>query len=291
MPDAARIAANKQSSEARKLLLSLQLRKMKRVDIAHLLHVEPSHLAAISKGDVKGDELIVPLRRILGDTPSPSPSPSATSGVDVAGEVASVAPDPIAIEAPIAIEDKQSVKDRLLAFALGKNEPQVPAPKKKTVETHEQLTTVAVLLVGLIVAVTVPEQWQPVAPTAPEATAILEVPMRWLCEELDVAGQLSERSMESLTILTAIAMYGQRAFSTYRDIKHAQSARQAQSSPELSPASDIRAHQPVTPYQNGSQPTVPSGASAVSGHAGTGAIANARIYDAFDTALAVNGLP
>lgn len=245
MPDAAYVAANKATSEARKLLLKLQLAGHSTADIARAIGTESSKLRDIRKGSTRGDQWIIPLQRLMAEVKAPAPAADSTGGTPAAAapdappEADTDAPtggtlpaDLGAVEAPpMTPTEPQGLAARLKGLMLGTGNDAAPSAPVARVrvsgggksELQAQFVQQVLPVVALVVAwgseLAIKDPYKPCAPSVQEASAMLAVPIRRVARELDVRHKLTEGTMDIVLMFLAVAAYGKRAQATYKQIR------------------------------------------------------------------------
>lgn len=227
-----------QKSEAARIVEGLMQSGMQRAEIARLLGVPSFTIRDIALGKQTGAKHLQALRGMAKYTPSPVATPEqsvqntpAQSAVPVAADK----PEPHAATALVdAIEApkdertagdklKQGIKDAILGKGAG---PLIAAPTNRKAskaadpdELVQQLVPTLALLVVVMSQVATPPRYVAVDPTHQEAAAMLTPLVRIMTRQMDAAGKLTETQMDLLQCLLAMGVYGQRAWTTYRDIR------------------------------------------------------------------------
>lgn len=259
-------AANKARTEAAQIITRLQFSGMTRASIAKQLGVSADTIKDIARGKSSGDAHLMALRSLHNFNPA-KPATGAPTPGDSPAETAqlptqAITPSVDVEEAPQEPERSagQKLKDGLKDAILGKGAaPLISSKQAKGAgaangELVEQLVpTLALLLVILSTAAT-PARYAACDPTHAEAAAMLTPIVRIMTRQMDAAGKLTETQMDLLQVLMACGVYGQRAFTTYREIQkredaHAPGARNTESSSSAAPLVDARASGPVAARQ------------------------------------------
>lgn len=184
------------------------------------------------------------------DVQGPSAPHIGPSSVPVVADISAPAPDP---EEPASAMDK--VKGGLRDFLLGKNGATAvigAAENKQSSKSGgslderqarfvEQTTPILALLVVIAGDLLVSARYRPVVPTHQEADAIMRPIVRLAARQLEIAGQLSDNTIDLLASFAALAVYGDRAWHTYKAIRDSETETTHDQQPTSGPSAGVGA--------------------------------------------------
>lgn len=136
-------------------------------------------------------------------------------------------------EAAFEVEDHQEpdkprgLRDRFKAIMQGAADPQITAtapktPRKKKEQIQQEFVDSLAPLLAMLIAGgmhgMLVNPWKPVAPSRDEADSMVRPLVRILSRRLAVGGKITPDTLDLLLALLNIAIYAQRAYSTYQAI-------------------------------------------------------------------------
>ncbi|HEX6799262.1 MAG TPA: hypothetical protein VF116_16250 [Ktedonobacterales bacterium] len=243
-----------QPSEARDILNALATAGMQRAAIAQALQVRARKLADITAGKTNGATISARLRALydasrvqfgekLPALPVRSPLPSAPAPAPIAPIAPSVDPSTVPLTAAVDAADLppderttgERVRGKLRDFLMGKDGATavIDAAERKQsgkasassalddrqarfVEQISPIVGLAIMIVGWLAW---PDPYKECAPTQPEGEAMIRPILRIAARQLEIAGQLSENTVDLLASLAAVALYAQRGWDTFKEIR------------------------------------------------------------------------
>lgn len=223
-------------SEAADIVQRLMAGGMQSGEIAKAIGAKTSGIVRdISRGKATGNLYVRKLRAlasVVGSaTPTskaPADSPESVPQADTPTAAADTpaSAEAVATPAPPGPTAADRFKANLKAALLGQSVegmPAAPAKRSKPGEASdtfvEQVVPIAALAVVFASHLAIPPLYAPVAPTQPEAAAVLTPLVRIMARQLEVAGQLTETQVDVLMALSAMTIYAQRAWETGQAIR------------------------------------------------------------------------